>query len=58
MKGLCAPVDMSEVVNACVAICGQDPCSDAKMRDLDEEDITINSMNVEDFLRSYNITEL
>ena len=59
-KGLCAPVDMTDVVNACSAICGRDPCSDARMRgfdDLDEMDVTINSMNVEDFLRSIDILE-
>ena len=53
-QGMCAPADMEGVVNACVAICGQDPCNKAELRSLltNTEAVSINSLSVEDFLLS------
>ena len=52
-QGMCAPVDMSHVVNACVALCGMDPCNEEDFkRDIGFEEVTINSMPLENFLES------
>ena len=50
---MCAPVDMSGITNACVALCGMDPCNEEDFkRDIGFEKVTLNSMSVEDFLDS------
>ena len=56
-SGLCAPVDMDGVINACVALCGQDPC-DPDMRSLSSNDVTINSVSLDEYLRSNNVDYL
>lgn len=55
-QGMCAPVDMSDVTNACVALCGMDPCNeDDFKRSLGFENVSLNSMSVENFLDSIDV---
>lgn len=54
-KGMCAPVDMSDVINACVAMCGEDPC-DPQDRSLEGDmKVSVENMEVDDYLRSINV---
>ena len=47
---------MSDVTNACVALCGMDPCNeDDFKRGLGFENVTLNNLSVEDFLDSVGV---
>ena len=52
---MCSPVDMSDVINACVAMCGEDPC-DPQDRSLEGDmKVSVENMEVDDYLRSINV---